>query len=242
MSKIDVRIKLSIIISLSLASIFTANIPFIIFIYLSALIITQIVGGDIFFPLRKYKFLFSFVFSIFILHSIFSRVGDPVISINNFTILYDEGLRRFILAGMTIMIILTTPTMLSDVSEKEFFNSMKKLKLPHSLLIPLLTAYRFIPLIKEKANDTLNILRLRQGIIQRNRIFINLSDYLKILFPIMISSIFTARKLATVLDLRGFRGNETQYSTKLNSLVFSDYLTLALLFSFLISVFVFINN
>lgn len=241
MLKIDVRIKLSIIISLSLASIFTADIHFIIFIYLSALLITQIVGGDILFPFRKYKFLFSFLFSIFILHSIFSRIGEPVIKINNLTILYDEGLRRFILAGMTIMIILTTPTMLKDVSEKEFFNAMKKLRLPHSLLIPLLTAYRFIPLIKEKADETLNILRLRQGIIQRNRIFINLSDYMKILFPLMISSIFTARKLATVLDLRGFRSNKLSYITKEGSLVFSDYLMVCILFSFLISVFIFIK-
>ncbi|MDD3626701.1 MAG: hypothetical protein PHV06_05230, partial [bacterium] len=109
------------------------------------------------------------------------------------------------------------------------------LKLPHSILIPLLTAFRVIPLIREKGSDKIFTLKLKNEIHSHKNFFTRLQSYRKLLLPLIVESLILARKLAVVLDLRGFRKEGSLPISRKKSITFSESLILMFLGIFFIS-------
>jgi energy-coupling factor transporter transmembrane protein EcfT len=135
---------------------------------------------------------------------IFRRHGTVVFSINNFPLVYSEGLMEAVLLWIRYMLIFMLAYIFSRVPVFNFFLFLNKIRIPMKFALLLLTALKFLPFIYDEALKGLWSLRFRgfdPRALSWKQKYIALR---KLLNPLLFRGIHYVSYSSLALELRGY--------------------------------------
>ena len=141
---------------------------------------------------------------ISLLQIIFRRNGAVLLSIKNFPIVYDIGLREALLLWIRFMILFALAHIMAEVSVFNFLLFTDKIRLPLNLGLLLLMTIKLMPFIFSEARRSLWFLRFRGIDLRRLSIKNKIIAVKQLLYSLLMRSIEYVFHTALALELRGY--------------------------------------
>ncbi|MBF0713195.1 energy-coupling factor transporter transmembrane protein EcfT [Gemella sp. GH3] len=226
---LDPRVKLIGTI-VYLINIFIARtIAEFIILFIFLFVVEYLAQINLKYLLSGFKSILFIVFFTGIIHIIFNKSGDIILTISSFN-LYSGAIYNIILicirfflvvAIMIIFMITTSPTELMSSVDKglEPLNKLGINVATFSLLLSI--SIRFIPTIGEETNRIINAQVSRGANIRASGIIEKVKNFIPILIPIFIATLKRADELATAMEVRGY--NPDMKRTKYRKLEYTNY-------------------
>ncbi|SHK23255.1 energy-coupling factor transporter transmembrane component T family protein [Paramaledivibacter caminithermalis] len=221
---LDPRTKLIIVISISSLSVFIQDLRYLIIILAIAILVSKILGSEIFTVLKKLRRMLGVFIAMIIVQSLFIKGGNPLIMIGKFTLLTDIGIFRASEFLLRISIILVSATILMTSTSREILQGLVEWKIPYEIAFMVSVAIRFLPLLGEELQDTLTAIQLRGIDMDKLSIKEKIKLYSHIFTPVVAGAIVKSQRLSIAMECRGFRAynKRTSYiKLKMNT---KDYL------------------
>ena len=210
--------------SATIWSVYTINIkiPFL-WMLLLMLWIILIAPDEFKMVFRRFAKIGLFLISLSILQLVFRRTGTILFSINEFPIIFSDGVAEAILLWIRLMIIFMLAFIFSQVSIFNFLLFLNKIKISFQLSLLILTTIRFIPFVFDEAKKSLWTLRFRginlKKLSVRNKFFI----LKKMFIPLLYRGIHYLSFSSLALELRGYGTLEKVVLNKSYPLLYYDY-------------------
>ena len=141
---------------------------------------------------------------ISLLQIIFRRNGTVLLSIKNFPIVYEIGLREALLLWIRFMILFALAHIMAEVSVFNFLLFTDKIRLPLNLGLLLLMTIKLMPFIFSEARRSLWFLRFRGIDLRRLSIKNKIIALKQLLYSLLMRSIEYVFHTALALELRGY--------------------------------------
>ncbi len=224
--KLDPRVKLSILCTLSTLAILFQNVRSLLVLFVSCLIILMLLKCNIKRLLKPFKSLIKLVIIMSLIQSVFSQGNHVIISFFNINVITVEGLIRGLEFFLRMLTILFSASILKTCSSREIIQGLTQLKVPYDLSLMAVMGIKFLPILQQQFSDTFIAIQLRGVDIKKQTLKekVKLISYL--LMPVVAGAIETAKKVSISIQLRGFRAYPTRtsyYSLTLNKI---DYIIL----------------
>jgi len=223
-SKIDPRVKLIIVFSLTSVVLFAGNLWTFLIITLLSIGFSWFFGVDFYHVFYKLRKFITLVFGLIIIQSIFNSKGNTLVGIGNFKILTDVGLYLGISYICRVIVIIMSGVIISSSSMRENLQGLYQLKLPYEIGLMTSVGIRFLPILMEEVNYAYIAMELRGINVKKLKIKDRLKIISQLFVPIIYSTMIRAKKLSESIEARGFIIGEKRSSymeLKLNS---KDYL------------------
>lgn len=228
MKKLDVRVKLLILSSLSLLGVLYQK-PLPLFILLITAILLLIAMRIPFFLLcKKLKPLLKLVLIMTLLQSVFTPSAQPIFTLFHIHLLSVEGLYNASIFLLRMLVIISSASILSTNNSREIMQGLIQLHIPYEICLMSTMGIKFIPILREQFHDTFIAMQLRGINMKEQSLKDKITLIAQMLVPVVASSIQTARSVSVSLQLRGFGAykNRTSYYTL--SLTTIDYTVIVL--------------
>lgn len=227
LERIDPRVKLGLLIVLSTASLLTTR-PLLLTAWLlltAALLLLGGVGtGEL---LHKARAGMTFIFSIFVLQCLFNRGGEPLLQLGGLTLVTDGGVRAGLYVGLRLLIILFSALILMTGTRQDYLLALNQLGLPYEISFMILAGLRFLPFLREAAQDVLCAVQMRGGRIHGAGLRQRLRLYMSIVLPVVALAIRRSEKLSTAMEARAFRSQPRRTFRRRLTMKRNDWLYLA---------------
>ncbi|MBE6701085.1 MAG: energy-coupling factor transporter transmembrane protein EcfT [Ruminococcaceae bacterium] len=246
---LDPRIKIILVVIYAVTVFLAKNLFSLLFLLLTALILTAISGISFKVVLKSIKpvmilLVFTAVINIFLT----STDADPIFHWQ-FIKIYRQGIINAIfmvvrilslITGTSVLLTYTTsPISLTDGLER-LLSPLKKIKVPvHEFAMMMTIALRFIPTLLEETDKIISAQKARGAGFDSGGIVKKAKAFLPILIPLFISAFRRADELACAMECRCYRGDEGRTRMKVLKLRATDVVTLLLGIIFVIAVFFF---
>lgn len=224
---LDPRMKLLIVLWVSLVSFLTENVLLLVLIFLGSLITLFITPVSTRMAWRTVRPIVQASVPIFLVQLTFHEPkGDPLVlvpSVSPFlsgTVLVGDQalstavtiiLRMLVIALVSVIFAMTT-------DQREFLQSLIQLKIPYSIAFTTSMVLYLLPLIREEV-DTVSLALRARGVTRAKGIISTLA-YLRLVFvTTFLNFLDRTYQQSLVLDSRGFRLFRTR--TTLNPVQFS---------------------
>lgn len=224
--KIDIRTKMLIAAIISTLALIYNDI-----VVLAALFIISIIILFFFkippYIFKKLRGMITLYLGLIIMQSIFIHSGKPLISIGEFYLLTTDGLVYGGIVVLRFMIFLASGVLLLRNTTTELLTALAKFRMSDDLIIMIMVSIRFLPVITEEIQSTLNFIQLR-GVnlkkVYKKKIF---KVYVNIFYPIIYSVWVKAQKISMLMELRGFRRYDSRVYYREIKLCNTDYIIIA---------------
>ena len=245
MHKFDPRIKLLLLISLSITTIIIGN-PFLLFIiFLSTILfwfllkpnLLRIKGILIAYAIIGFGFIISQGFFyywepktvLFVLIPSNLPILGPLTGGINF---YLEGLIYGALQSIRILTTINLSLLIiSSTHPSKFILALNKIGVPYTLSFMVATAIRFAPVLLDEGTMILNAMKVR-GLDTKG--FKKFRALKLLFFPLLNNSLKNARQLAISAEVRAFRAHKRRTFLKELKLSKKDYILFLYAIIFLI--------
>ncbi|WP_105616608.1 energy-coupling factor transporter transmembrane component T family protein [Vallitalea okinawensis] len=205
MHTIDPRTKLILVITFSTSAVLVNGLIWLVALLLLVILTSLCMGGKLKPLIVKLKKLYILLIGIIIIQSIFTRGGNPVLQVGNLNLITDIGIWRGVNYLLRITIVILSVSILMTSSERRLLQGLIQLGLPYELAYMVSIAIRFLPLLKEEMQDSLNAIMLR-GVNPKAMSMSNkLKLYQYVLTPIILGALNKSKQLAISMESRGFR-------------------------------------
>ncbi len=215
-------------ICISSLAVWIQDIKYLFVILMMSIMVAHIVDSKFFSVIKKIKKMIGVFFAIIIIQSIFTKGGNPLIQIGEFTLLTDLGFERGIGFLLRITIILVSATILTTSTSREIIQGLVQWKIPYEIAFMVSVAIRFLPMLMEEVQNSLIAIQLR-GIDLESLSFIEkIKIYSYIFTPIVVGTIIKSQQLSVAMETRGFRAYDKRTSYMKLSMENKDYFVMAL--------------
>jgi energy-coupling factor transport system permease protein len=226
--KIDPRVKLLIVMSISSLGLVFTKIPMLLAVFLAGLIISHLIRADFFMLLKRMKTILYLFVVLVIIQSIFIRTGESLVNLGSITILTTEGLSRGLAYLMRVLIILISGAIIATCDMRGLIQGLIQMKLPYDFAFMTSIGIKFLPLLMEELKDTLTAIQLR-GIDIGNLPMKERVEIISYIFtPVFAGALSKAKKLSLSVECRGFRAFDRRTSILTLKFSLSDYWAIAL--------------
>ncbi len=123
------------------------------------------------------------------------------------------------LVCLRLLIILLTALILMTSNSRDYLLAFTQMHLPYEIAFMVLVALRFIPMLKEEAQDVLCAVQMRGVKLKRTGLRNKANVYLSILIPIVAGAIRRSEQMAVAMEARAFRSSPKR--TNMRRLKFS---------------------
>jgi energy-coupling factor transport system permease protein len=231
MKTLDPRTLLWVVAILSTVTVFTRSLIVQLLLFCGLVILLIVLR----IPLRKsfnrIKKMVPIILFVVVAQSVFTP-GDPLIGIYEIAIISEQGLiagamtmfRLFILAASALLFTLT--------SESDMIHALSLLKIPDEIAFMSLIALRFLPDYVKEYQLCLESFELRGVNIKQASLRQKATMLQTFVTPVLIRSLFKAKRLAMSMELRGFKAQPTR--TSLHTLSLSKWDMVVMGFSLII--------
>ena len=161
--------------------------------------------------------------------------GEPLVAFWIFKI-YWEGIRTAFFMVLRIMMLISSPILLTDALES-LLGPLKKLRLPiHELAMMMSIALRFIPTLIEETDKIMAAQKARGADFDSGNLLEKAKALIPLLVPLFISAFRRADELAVAMECRCYHGGEGR--TRMRQLKYAgrDYTALLLGFGLCLSI------
>lgn len=201
---LDPRMKLfTIIIITTLALVFVD--PLWMFgLALTAVLLDVLLGANFTVFFRRMRKFTHLLLIIILVQIVFVRTGTPVLSINNFTLIYNDGLMRGVNTGLRYFIILCSAAVMAGENSRRVIASLTQMKVPYMFAFMLMITLRFLPVFMESFTDAMTSIQLRGVELKKVKIGKKIKLYSYLLLPVVAEAIIKSQDLSIAMEARGF--------------------------------------
>lgn len=178
---------------------------------------------------QKLRRLWQMIALVALLQGVFNPSGRVLLALWGRPVLTLGGLLTAAAVVQRMAILIVGGGMLARYRPRILVQGMVQLGLPYELATMVSVGIRFIPLAAQTLQDSLVAMQLRgidhKGMPFRSRMRI----YTYLLLPTIAGSVYSARQMATAMELRGFGAHPTRTSLHRLRLESRDLLFLLLI-------------
>jgi energy-coupling factor transport system permease protein len=205
LSRLDPRIKLLLLLGLSSVSLFLRQpAALLVLLALSAFIL--LAGG-----LRpaliwgRLRGLFGLVALLFLIQCLFNRSGGPLLSLAGLTLVTEAGFSTAVLVSLRLLIIMLSALIVLSGEPRDYLLALTQCKIPYEIAFMVLAALRFIPMLREEAQDVLCAAQLRGLRLKKTSLPKRAKAYISLMLPVTAGAIRRAEQLSLAMEARAFR-------------------------------------
>jgi len=236
---IDPRVKLFLLLCLSTAALvlqMPAALASLFVLTLLILLLGGIKPGVIWLKLRG---LFRLVIMLFILQCIFNRSGEPLLTLRGLTLVTDAGFRVAVMVSLRLLVVIQSALVVAVGDTRDYLLALTTLRVPYEIAFMVLAALRFLPMLREEAQDVLCAAQMRGLRIKKTGLKGRAAAYLSIVLPVVAGAIRRAEQLSIAMEARGFRAYPRRTSMRTLHMRRSDWVYAAVFLAVMSAIFVF---
>jgi len=186
----------------------------------------------------KLRGLFGLIITLFLMQCLFNRTGEPILALSGLTLVTDAGLYIALLVNLRLLIIILSALVVAAGETRDYLLALTALKIPYEIAFMVLAALRFLPMLREEAQDVLCAAQLRGLRIKKTSLRKQAAAYISIVLPVVAGAIRRAEHLSIAMEARGFRAFPRRTSMRALIMRTADWLYLAVFFVIQTAVFV----
>ena len=199
--------------------------PFALISLLLMTLLILLAGGvrpsDIWLKLRA---LFGLVLMLFLMQCLFNRSGEPVLTLLGFTIVREMGFQTAVLVSLRLLIVIVSALVVVVGDTRDYLLALTQMKIPYEIAFMVLAALRFLPMLREEAQDVLCAAQMRGMRLKKTSLEKQFSAYLSIVIPVVAGAIKRAEQLSIAMEARGFRSHPRRTSMRRLSMRPKDWI------------------
>ncbi|MCL2630034.1 MAG: energy-coupling factor transporter transmembrane protein EcfT [Firmicutes bacterium] len=207
--KFDPRTKLFIIAVLTAVSVFAPSIFYLLGILFVTLVFDIILKVNFLTVLKRLKFLLSAIVFVSLIQSLTIK-GEPLITINGFTLISYQGLMLGLEFLVRMSIIIFASAIALTSSGKEMTDALIRLKFPYEVAFMVSTAISFLPMFREEFLHRVTAVKLRGIDIKKLPIGKKFKVYAFVLSPAVVGGAIKSRALADSMTAKAFRAHSSR--------------------------------
>ena len=202
---LDPRVKLFLLIGLSTTALAARKLAALLaLLFLVGLIL---LAGRISLSViwAKLRGLFGLTAALFLLQCLFHRNGNPLLSVSGLTLVTDLGFRTAVLVSLRLLIVIMSALVVISGEARDYLLSLTSLKVPYEIAFMVLAALRFLPMLRQEAQDVLFAAQMRGLRLKKTGLKHQAGAYISIALPVVASAVQRAEHLSIAMEARGFR-------------------------------------
>ena len=227
-NNLDPRTKLVMVLVLSTLALIYNYLLSLTFILAAATLIAYTMSSDLISILKKLKRLIGVIIAIALVQSIFTKAGNPVISIGSLAIVTDYGLIKALEFILRLSIIIISSVIITTSTSREIVQGLVQMKVPYEIAFMVSIAVRFLPIFRDEMIDMVTALQLRGIDLKKVRFREKIKVYKYLLLPITTNSILKAREIAAAMEMRAFRAHPQRTSYMVLEMKIKDYIVISI--------------
>ncbi len=227
---LDPRMKLLSIIVITTMALLFFDMLWMLGLSLAALLLNVLLGADFTALFRRMRRFTQLLLIIALVQIVFVRTGQPILSINEFTLIYGDGLTRALNTGMRYFVIICSAAIMAGENSRRVIASLTQMKVPYMFAFMLMITLRFLPVFMESFSDAMISIQLRGVELKKVKLGKKIKLYSHLLLPVVADAIIKSQDLSTAMEARGFGALKKRTAYLVVRMRKPDYLYL-LLFS-----------
>jgi energy-coupling factor transport system permease protein len=224
---LDSRVKLFMLLSLSSVSVISRSVVLLASIFLLTLVLLLLGGvsfGGIF---TKTKGALGLICLLFMLQCAFHRQGSSLLTLHGYKIITDLGFHTAVIVTLRLFIILLSALIVLTSEARDYLVAMTQCRLPYELAFMVMIALRFIPMLREEAQDVLCAVQMRGIRLKKAPLRRKISTYTSVMLPIVSGAIHRAEQTSIAMEARAFRAFPKRTSMRRLKMAKADWIYLA---------------
>lgn len=201
---LDPRLKLFMLLALSTAGLVCKS--HLTLLAVLGLAVLLLAAGRAGLPAGKTVLrLLGVVLFAFVMQCVFVRGGEAALTAGGRVLVRSEGLDLAIRSALRLMIIFASALIVLCGEARDYLLALTQMKIPYEIAFMVLAALRFIPALRQEAQDVLCAVQMRGTKIKKQGFGKKLSIYLSILMPVVAGALRRSEEMALAMEARAFR-------------------------------------
>ena len=202
---LDPRVKLFLLVGLSTTALVIRILAALL--SLLALVVLMLLAGGIKPGViwMRLRGLFGLIVVLFLLQCLFNRSGAALLTVSGFTLITDLGFQTALFVCLRLLIIILSALIVAAGDARDYLLALTSLKIPYEIAFMVLAALRFLPMLREEAQDVLCAAQMRGMQIKKAGLRRQIGAYFSIILPVVAGAIHRAEQLSIAMEARGFR-------------------------------------
>ena len=205
LARLDPRVKLLVLAALSASALASGRIAALSSLFALSLFILLAGGIGPRAIWEKLYRLVELLITLFILQLIFNRRGDPMLALRGVTLVTRTGFRTAVILNLRLLIIMLGALIVASGEQRDYLLALTWFRLPYEIAFMALIAARFIPMLREEAQDMLCAMQMRGLRIKKAGLRSQVGAYMSIALPVLSGAIRRAEQTSVAMEARGFR-------------------------------------
>jgi energy-coupling factor transport system permease protein len=205
LERLDARIKLLLLLGLSTAALFLQRPAALLALFALAAFILLAGGvkpGLIWVRLRG---LCGLAVALFIIQCLFNRGGLPLLKLAGLTVVSEAGFSIAVLVSLRLLSIFLSALIVLSGEPRDYLLALTQCKIPYEIAFMVLAALRFIPMLREEAQDVLCAAQMRGLRLKKTGLKNQAGAYISVLLPVVAGALQRAEQLSIAMEARAFR-------------------------------------
>lgn len=226
LARLDPRIKIFILLSISTTALIMKS-PLAILSLLGLVLLVLLAGGiNPAATWLKIRGILGLIATLFLIQCIFNRGGDPLLIAGGITLVTQNGLDVALLVSLRLAIIVLSALIVLTGATRDYLLAMTQCRLPYEIAFMVLAALRFIPILRDEAQDVLCAVQMRGMRLKNAGLQQQAKIYISIVLPVVAGAIRRAEHLSVAMEARAFRAYTQRTDMRRLSFMTSDWLYL----------------
>jgi energy-coupling factor transport system permease protein len=224
LAAIDARVKLLLLALLSTLAL-TMKQPAALAALLVLTMVALLFGGVA--PVkiwRQTRMILSLIGLLFLLQCLFDRGGEPLPIIGGLTIVTGGGLQAGLVVGLRLLIVVASALLALTGETRDYLLALRWLHLPWEVCYMVQAALRFIPLLRQEAQDTAAAQQMRGCDLKNASWRQRARLYITMLVPITVGALQRAEAMSISMEARAFRSRPGRTSWRRLQMKRDDWL------------------
>ncbi len=202
---LDPRSKFILSAVLATLAVISNNPLHLGLLLLLAVILLPLFTSDPAILIRRLRPLFFMLLGLVIIQAVFYPGITPLLSWGHWNIITYEGLLQGLSLILRLAIIISCGVILASSPPGIFVQGLVAWRLPYELAYMVSLGIRFLPLLREEAQDIFTALQLRGIHIKELPLGQRFSIYKNLAMPLVTLAILRSRQIAMAMEARAFR-------------------------------------
>ncbi len=224
---LDPRVKLLMLLVISTISVLARSLSMLLILLAVTLLLLFVGGADMKDAFGRLSGMIKLILTLFIVQCIFTRSGSPLLEVKGFTLITAGGFSMAALVTLRLFIILLSAVLILTGDSRDYLLALNQWHLPYEISFMVMAALRFVPILREEAQDVLCAVQMRGTKVKKTSLMNKMRVYTGILMPVVSGAIRRSEQMSVAMEARAFRARPTRTSMRRLVMKRGDWLYLA---------------
>lgn len=204
-SGLDPRAKLMMLLCLSGPAVFISDLRYLTALTAMSLLCAAAMRADFKRAAPFIKVTVTMMIPLFAVQCIFTRCGEPLISLRGHVLIMSGGVYAGALMALRILTVVTSALIVTTSPSGDYLLALVQCKMPYDLAFMIMSAMHFLPLLSSEAKDRLSAVQMKGIDLKNIPLRKKASVCLSLMLPILSGTLRRAESMSCAMQMRGFR-------------------------------------